>query len=257
MIFTNSNIQEEGFSYASTPETERITSATVDYIDERDNYMQKSEYVEDSSGIREHGYTHKKIAGMGITRRGEAYRLAWHTILSRQLEREIVQFKTGLQGSYLRIGDVIDIIDNNKMSKHSGGRIVRVIDSQNIEIDIPASALSDVSEIVIELPVLSDNQADTTDSSEIADRRKPQYKAYAISARVGFTLTLNTALDVKIKQGHSWIVKENSIDGIEPKKYRIKQIKESSPMEFELSATEYVESKYKNIDSRDGIDIQA
>jgi predicted phage tail protein len=260
MIFTNSNVSDEGFSYSSTPETHRVTSATVDYVDERDNYMQKSEHVEDSIGIREHGYSHVKIAGIGVTRRGEAHRLAWHKILTRQLEQEIIQFKTGLQGSYLRIGDVIDVIDNNKISNHSGGRIAKVINANTIEIDVPSSALVNVNEILIQVPVLSDDDVDTSDSSETISRREPQYLNYTISARSNFSLTFSTNLDTDIKQGYAWIIKENTSDKIAPKKYRIKEAKESSPMNFEFTATEYLENKYESIDkstsSRDGIYIE-
>ena len=52
-VSKNSNVSEEGFSYSSTPETDRITAATVDFVDERDNYMRKTEYVEDPEGVRE------------------------------------------------------------------------------------------------------------------------------------------------------------------------------------------------------------
>ena len=37
--------------------------------------------------------------------------MAWLKILTRQLEKEIVQFKTGIQAAYLRVGDVVDVID--------------------------------------------------------------------------------------------------------------------------------------------------
>lgn len=260
MIFTNSNVSEEGFSYSSTPETHRITAATIDYLDERDNYIQKSEYVEDSIGIREHGYSHVKVAGIGITRRGEAHRLAWHKILTRQLEQEIIQFKTGLSGSYLRIGDVVDVLDNNKVSSHSGGRIVNVISANVLELDIPASALSNVTKISVEVPIVSDDYSDTSDSSEINDRRSAQFKTYTISARNNFQVTLTENIDSAIKKGSSWIVAENNTDNIRPKKYRIKQVKEFSPMQFEFTATEYLEDKYENIDnstsSKDGIYLE-
>ena len=65
MIFTNANVEENSFEYASTPATARITAASVDYLDERDSYMLKTEYVEDSEGVKEHGYSHVKIAAIG------------------------------------------------------------------------------------------------------------------------------------------------------------------------------------------------
>jgi predicted phage tail protein len=259
MLFNNSNISEDGFSYSSTPETSRITAATVDYLDERDNYMQKSEYVEDAGGVKEHGYSHVKIAGMGITRRGEAHRLAWHKILTRQLEKEIIQFKTGLQASYLRIGDVFEVLDNNKVSQHAGGRVARVIGARTLELDIPSSALSNVTHLYVQKFAPSDEMGDTTDSSETDSRRSSQFQEYQISSKSGFNATVTSDLDPSIKQGSTWIIKENATDKVKPKKYRVKDIKEVSNVNYEIIATEYLDQKYENIDnttgSKDGIDF--
>jgi len=259
MLFTNANISEEGFSYSSTPETARITAATVDYLDERDNYMQKSEYVEDAEGVKEHGYSHTKIAGIGITRRGEAHRLAWHKILTRQLEKEIIQFKTGLQASYLRIGDVFEVLDNNKVAKHAGGRVAKVIGARTLELDIPSSALSNVSHLYVQKFSSSDEIDDTTSSTETDDRRSAQFQEYQISSRSGFNITFTSDIDTSIKQGSTWIIKENTVDKVKPKRYRVKDIKEVSNLNYEIIATEYLDQKYENIDnttgSKDGIDF--
>jgi predicted phage tail protein len=259
MLFTNANISEDGFSYSSTPETARITAATVDYLDERDNYMQKSEYVEDAEGVKEHGYSHKKIAGIGITRRGEAHRLGWHKILTRQLEKEIIQFKTGLQASYLRIGDVFEVLDNNKVAKHAGGRVAKVVGARTLELDIPSSALSNVSHLYVQKFASSDEIDETTSSTDTDDRRSAQFEEYQISSRSGFNVTFISDIDTSIKQGSTWIIKENSVDKVKPKRYRVKDIKEISNLNYEIIATEYLDQKYENIDnttgSKDGIDF--
>ena len=252
MLFNNSNISEEGFSYSTTPQTNRITAATVDYLDERDNYMQKSEYVEDAQGIKEHGYSHIKIAGIGVTRRGEAHRIAWQKILTRQLEKEIIQFKTGLHASYLRIGDVFEVLDNNKMSKHSGGRISRVVGARVIELDIPVAAISNASALYIQKFAESDEIDDTTDSSETSDRRSAQFEEYTISSRSGFNITLSSDLNADIKQGSVWMIKENDTDKIKPKKYKVKNIKELSNLNYEILAVEHLEEKYEQIDNSTG-----
>jgi len=289
LLFNNANVTEEGFAYSSTPETDRITAVTVDFLDERDNYLQKTEYVEDTEGIEEHGYKHIKIAGIGITRRGEAHRLAWHKILTKQLEKELVQFKTGLIASYARIGDVIEVMDNNKIAKHAGGRIVRVINSTTVEIDIPASALSNVTDILIESNVqqhdnwdganvaytLGDivldvndgkyyrlivanvganaaNLAPSKDSTKWSSdeiQRDKQFESYTITARNGFEITLNSTLDASIKQGYSWIADDNTTDKIKPRTYKIVKISENNPMQFEIIAKQYIEDKYEQVDN--------
>jgi predicted phage tail protein len=251
MIFNNSNIMEGGFSYSSTPATSRITAVTVDYLDERDNYMQKSEYVEDHQSLKDHGYSHIRIPGIGITRRGEAHRLAWHKILSRQLEKEIINFKTGLRASYLRIGDIIEVMDRNKSTKHSGGKITKVINTNTVSIDIPTAALSNVNYLYIDTPV---------ESIDSEGSRTSQFTKYEINSTNGFEVTFSENIDPSIIVGSSWIIESNDIDKVSPKKYRIKEIKEISNLEYEITALEYLESKYYYIDestsSKNGIFIE-
>ena len=49
------------------------------------------------------------------------------------------------------------------------------------------------------------------------------------------------------------------MDKVKPKKYRVKDIKEVSNVNYEIIATEYLDQKYENIDnttgSKDGIDF--
>ncbi|NDG53815.1 MAG: hypothetical protein EBY39_12490 [Flavobacteriia bacterium] len=189
---------------------------------------------------------------MGVTRRGEAHRIAWQKILTRQLEKEIIQFKTGLHASYLRIGDVFEVLDNNKMSKHSGGRISRVVGARVIELDIPVAAISNASALYIQKFAESDEIDDTTDSSETSDRRSAQFEEYTISSRSGFNITLSSDLNADIKQGSVWMIKENDTDKIKPKKYKVKNIKELSNLNYEILAVEHLEEKYEQIDNSTG-----
>ena len=250
MLFNNANISESGFSYSSTPETHRLTSVSVDYLDERDNYILKTEYVEDGIGVAEHGYSHAKIAGTGITRRGEAHRLCWKTILNRQIEKEIISFSAGLQASYLRIGDVINIMDNSKISKHSGGRILNILDySRNsqynyiVQIDIPASLIvGSNSTILVETSAFTE------------DDRPKQYASMTVVGGSNFTLSLRSNTYVDIKPGSIWMIENDSSTNIKPKPYRIKSIAEKDNMNFEIVAIEYISEKYDAIDKSSGFD---
>jgi len=301
MLFNNANVSEEGFSYSTTPATQRITAASIDYLDERDNYMLKTEYVEDQQGIAEHGYSHAKMAGIGITRRGEAHRLCWSKILTKQLEKEVINFKSGLQTAYLRIGDVINVIDNNKISRHSGGRIKKMLDRRNgnnltiydVEIDIPVEALNGVTSILIEVqdnlspplwngteegyelddvvvsvvdgsfykcvsesvlasPTNLDPSSDSQNwSISPESTRGSNFSEFTISRLSGFQLELftNDTNAGSIFSGSTWMIESNDSANISPKPFRVKQIKEAKNMEFEITAIEYIEEKYSQIDS--------
>jgi predicted phage tail protein len=260
MMFTNTNVSEEGFSYSSTPQSNRYTACTVAYVDERDNYRPKVEYVEDISGIKKYGYKKLEIAGIGVTRKGEAHRLAWQNILSFQMETEVIQFGAGLEASYLRPGDVIQIVDNHKIEKRSGGRISKIKNSNTIEIDMPVSILPAAgSYLILEKPTSSDDPSDIVDSSNIADRRSPQYLEYEIQSKTGFEVVFTSNLDSSIFAGYNWIIKENSSDKIKPKYYKIESMSETSSLSFSIQASEYFDEKYEYVDAstsnRNGINI--
>ena len=255
MLFNNSNVTEAGFSYSTTPQTSRITACTVDYLDERDNYEMKSEYYEDLEGIKEHGYKSIKIAGVAITRRGEANRLALSKVHSRQLEKEVINFSTGLQGSYLRIGDIIEVADNNKMSHQSGGRIMKVEeDAQSlrtqIHIDIPVSALPpEINEIYIQ--DINESFTPDTDSEEEPEHNR-QYEIFQIENRNGFILTLNRAVSSYVRSGFVWLIKsgkDSNEDDIGSKQFTVKSVKEvKAGTEYEIMALEHSKIKYEIID---------
>lgn len=287
MIFSNANVEEGGFSYSSTAATDRITACTVDYLDERDNYMLKSETVEDQKAVSEHGYSHVRVAGNGITRKGEAHRLCWKKILTRQLETEIVSFKSGIRAAYLRVGDVVSVVDNNKSSVHSGGVLVDIVNENTVELDVPSDALANVSSILIAAPqsnysswnsttnyMLGDivydddgslyrlisnslngnasNQNPKEDSlnwEALESNRENQFETYNITDRSGFNVTFDSNLNSNIKPGFAWIIESNNTDKVEVKNFRIKQIKEASPMIYEVIAIEYSEDKYTQVDA--------
>jgi len=252
MLFNNSNVTEAGFSYATTPQTSRITACTVDYLDERDGYIMKSEYYEDIEGIKEHGYSAIKIAGIAITRKGEANRLAMSKVHSRQLEKEVINFSTSLQGSYLRIGDIIEVADNNKMSHQCGGRIMKVDENnrKKIYIDIPVKALPpEINTFYIQ--DIRDSFTPDTDSDEEPEHTK-QYSSFQVLEREGFVLTLDKAVSSNVRGGFVWLVKQGKDDqdsNIGGKQFKVKSIKEvKSGSEYEIMALEHSKIKYEIID---------
>ena len=243
MLFNNSNVSEEGFSYSSTPKTSRLSACTIDYLDEKDFYTLKSEYFEDAKAIAEHGYSHIKIAGNGITRKGEALRLAKHKVYSKQMEKEIIEFNSGLQASYLRIGDVIEVADNNRNLSRFTGSITKVdTASKTIDLDIPISLLPSGSKILI--------QSISTSSST---SHPSQFQEFNIQSRAnsGFSITLSESV-VNIKPGFVWSLSgtlQNEEEVVESKQYKVSSIKESGRLNYQVVALEYVEEKYDMVES--------
>ena len=143
MIFTDANVGEEGFSYAGSPRTSRITACKVRYADKFDNFRSKVEYYEDSGGIDKFGYKLDEILAVGCTSKGQARRLAKFTVLAPNLENEFVTFETGLEASLLAPGSIIEISDSRRYGENINGRI-KSIDSElrKVKLDKVTNDLS-------------------------------------------------------------------------------------------------------------------
>ena len=106
-----------------------------------------------------------------------------------------------------------------------------------MELDIPTAALdASTTSLLLQRPIDSDDDSDTTDSSAIIDRRESQYQEYTISAMNGFQVTFSSTIDSAIVKGSTWIINENTADKIKPKKYRIKDIKEVAQTQYQIVA---------------------
>jgi len=126
MLFTDANVDKDGFAYSGASKTSRVTVAKVTYSDKFDDFKSKVEYYEDPSGIDKFGYIEQDMVGIGCTSRGQAQRLARFMVTSPQLESEVVSFKCGIEGSMLYPGAIIEISDKRRFGQNVNGRIKKV-----------------------------------------------------------------------------------------------------------------------------------
>ena len=123
-IFTNSNVKDGLFTYASSDLNTSFSVAKVPYLDKSDNFKDKIVYVEDQDLIKSYGIVEKDILSFGITSRSEAQRIGRWFLATGKLESEVVGFSTGLEATILQIGNVIRISDNLKNANAISGKIV-------------------------------------------------------------------------------------------------------------------------------------
>lgn len=124
--FTNENVENGDFVYQGTSKKSRNTVALVRYNDPKDFYKPAVEYVKDIEGIRKYGIRTIEFSAFGCTSRGQATRQGLWMLNSQLRETESVSFNTGLEGSYLKPGDVIGIYDKNRKSYKNSGRLVSI-----------------------------------------------------------------------------------------------------------------------------------
>jgi hypothetical protein len=121
-IFNNSNVKDGEFTYSNTSKRVRRNVALVRYNDKENFYKPAVKYVESREGLIRFGIKEIEVSAFGCTSEGQAERLGKWTLLSENLESELVTFETSLPAMYLKPGDIVFIQDQNRQNKILGGR---------------------------------------------------------------------------------------------------------------------------------------
>jgi hypothetical protein len=121
-IFNNSNVKDGEFTYSNTSKRVRRNVALVRYNDKENFYKPAVKYVESREGLVRFGIKEIEVSAFGCTSEGQAERLGKWTLLSENLESELVNFETSLPAMYLKPGDIVFIQDQNRQNKILGGR---------------------------------------------------------------------------------------------------------------------------------------
>ena len=124
--FNNTNVIGGEFNYQSTSKKVRRNVAVIRYNDPFDNYKPAVEYVENLTDIKKFGIRELEISAFGCTSRAQANRLGNWALISESLETETVGFTAGLEASYLRPGDMVQVFDYHRRHRAHGGRTQRV-----------------------------------------------------------------------------------------------------------------------------------
>lgn len=146
MFFANNNISKDGFSYSSTPKTSRTNSCKIRYVDRFNNFKSKIEHSEERASVQKNNIIEQTIDGFGITSQGQAKRAADFVVKSANMESEVLSFTTSSIGSYLKPGDVIDVLDNKRTVGRFAGKITDISiyadgKSAEISIDYPINSI--------------------------------------------------------------------------------------------------------------------
>jgi hypothetical protein len=275
MVFTNANVKEGVFTYTGSAKTTRFTSVVVRYNDQNDNFKPKVAYIEDSAGLREYGFLEKKIVALGTTSQGQAYRLGQWFLYTNQLETDLVQFKAGIESTYLRPGDVIKIQDSLKTTKRYGGRI-KSIDPTNFQLTLDKGIEENIvgQKITLVVPRPSttvsalnkeadakvrDKDGSGITTAEIDATRSAQIKQFTVSAMGAsdsaggvqndlITVTSAEGFD-SVGVGTIWSAQNTSSSlKIKEVEYRVLSVTEETSGEYGIIAMMYAGSKFAAID---------
>jgi len=285
MVFTNSNVQDGVFTYTGSAKSTRFSSALVRYNDAQDSYKPKVEYIEDAASVRKYGYLEKKIIALGTTSRSQAYRLGKWFLYTNQLETDLIQFKCGVEATYLRPGDVIKIQDSLKNTKRYGGRIKAInpalyqltldqgvyenVVGQKITLIVPQSSKAVTQLNTDANEKLQDQDFTGIKQSEIDETRATQIQQFTVTGVSGsdatsggaqndlITVEADEALS-KVAVGTIWSMQNIAADyKIKEVEYRVLAVTEETAGQYALTGMMYAGSKFGAIDeSRDLVSTQ-
>jgi hypothetical protein len=180
--FTNNDVKEGIFNYTNHKKDEEFTAVDVSYIDSKDNFKPKIEYVEDSNGIRQKGILKKTLNTLGTTSRGQARRIGKHFLYQVGKELTNVTFVTDLKALLYKPGDLVYVKDEMYNANKNFGYVK---DLQNIN--------SDSFKIVIDT-LLDSGIYNVNEISLYTPIAKPKYedmKSYTTSTPNAFTFNKN------------------------------------------------------------------
>lgn len=178
--YTNANVINGAFNYASTARSARHNACQVKYSDVNNLYRDNYILIEDNQGIIQYGYNKKDITAFGCASVGQATRVANWILTTERLRTETVSFQVGEDGLYVRPGDVFNLYDNFRTNKNQGGRVMS-FDSSGVSItlDRPVNLDSGVIyALTCVIPTFNyDATGDVTGSNQIPQIRNPQVQS--------------------------------------------------------------------------------
>lgn len=205
MIFNNSNVSPEGFSYSGVQKNKRISSVLIRFNNREKNFKPDVIYEEDADAIKSFGYVQEEIAAMGVTSESEARRFAKWILFTSQLETETVSFETSKEGAYLTPGSIIEISDELRAGSDKSGRVLAV-DRNKILLDKNSNFSPSYKkiEIVIATGVGSSNIDSIQNKSSFEtsiENQDEEINSLQVPQSLIFSGNLSVHMDEELKKG--------------------------------------------------------
>jgi len=140
--FSRGNVIDGQFSYESTGSKTRVNQVIVTWINPDANFKAEPLIVEDRLDIvKQNKVLTQSSVAMGATSEGQALRYGRWKLWTAANQKEVVNFSTALNASFLVPGDVINIQDSARNSVRYSGRVSNTgtRNTTTIPIDSPVT----------------------------------------------------------------------------------------------------------------------
>ena len=163
--FNNFDVKDGLFNYTNHKKDDEYTAVDVAYIDSKDNYKPKIEYIEDSDGIRQRGLLKKQLNVFGITSKGQAKRFGKHFLFQTSKENSNITFTTDMRALLYKPGDLIRINDEifNSIKNFGTVKEIKPLNAYSFKLTIDKildAYLYDDTEISLYVPTIKPKYED-------------------------------------------------------------------------------------------------
>lgn len=269
MEFTNANVKEGIFNYSTSPKSSRRSTAIVRY-NNRDNFYKPAvEYVEDVEAIKKYGFREFELTAYGCTSRAQAIRYGKWALATENQNYESINYSAGMEAAILRPGDVVKVYDRYRQGPRLGGRLTSI--SGNIaQLDTNLSGLlasgtltGNYYSLTLTTPTYQYNpvSVDLTSSVQITGIRNWQTQTRYFTG-IGATGSLSGLSRIQLNSGFDFtnnytgvqfpvyiidVVSGNLPNAPQSEYWRILNVEETEPNEFNILGLYYDKNKYDYI----------
>jgi predicted phage tail protein len=172
-LFTPANVVGGRFSYQTGSDKQRHSVFIVYWNDLTQLGRRTPEVWSPDHLVARFGLKEMEVEPIGITRRGQALRLAKWMAYTEEHEGRVVAFKVGSQGALVLPGQVCQVADPSEAGERLGGRIHAATASQ-VTLDAPVTLLAgEVYTLTVQLPDPGDQAALITEERAVTNAAGP------------------------------------------------------------------------------------
>lgn len=263
--FVPANVENGFFSYTGIHKNGRYSTVVAKFSDPASKFKQTPVIAQDEDLTRKLGWRPLDRIAFGCTSKTQAQRFARRVLLSTKYLTVTVKFTTGLLGSVLRPGDVIEVYDPSRSSLPFGGRILEIksatVDSKPIlvldryitpeQIGVNNEELTNTFGIVCQRPMGVPKADEIVDEATLLhymdSQMTPTLKVSSFARAPGGTtlVALADALPPEVEVGAVWGLRRFDV---QPQTFQVLTIEETSPHKFAVVALEYQKTLYDAVD---------
>lgn len=264
-LFNNQNVKDGVFNYTNSRRDQQYNTLEVAYFDRDDGFKNKVEYIEDAEDIKKRGVLRTDIDTFGVTSRAQANRIGKHIIYSTVNENQAISFVAGPEILACRPGELIIVEDELKSLQKNIGRVLDIDKSNKVlRLDGQFDTGNFLNEVTLFIPTGQKTYDDYYDLSvspsklamnQLYANDVPKISTFGVTGYdnldYGCNLYLNRtgeniSLLNKAKVGGIYSI---TLSGLKQEIYKLTTIRESSPIEYEVSAIKFDTGKFAQIES--------